>query len=425
LTFLPTNSDTFELTATRDMRLTKRSAPDLPPIDTTILQPSGPNLRRAGNQFIAATQAGQIVTLPDADPLDVGHDLALNPGDGEVSGDASAVLAPELTLTRAITVTFFDSGDAKTSSGKTWHLLDSVGRYYACDTQDGWRTWPDQQDFTALYRGLAATAPSALFTPTTQATSLTGDADTTLLGRATTAAQISFDRASPYANYNWELFLHVPLAIADRLASHQRFADARQWLHGVLDPTTSDMSRGIPQYWRFLRFGNGTLPDTIAKRLEWLAKPDRTDAKDTQDVEEDFTAQILDWQKAPFMPHSIARLRPSAYQWYAFLAYIELLIAWGDDLFRRDTRESVNDATVLYAFAAKLLGPRPRAIPKSPAPTPGTYRSLKASSLDMLANAWVQYADVPAVKQAHATISESQHPAAAVDWRYTGIGQSG
>ena len=58
----------------------------------------------------------------------------------------------------------------------------------------------------------------------------------------------------PYANYNWELFLHVPLAIADFLASQQRFEDARRWLHAVFDPTTERSANNVPQFWRFLPF---------------------------------------------------------------------------------------------------------------------------------------------------------------------------
>jgi hypothetical protein len=86
-------------------------------------------------------------------------------------------------------------------------------------------------------------------------------------------------------------------------------------------------------------------------------------------IERDLKNEITKWAQHPFMPHLIARMRPSAYQWYTFFAYLDVLIGWADQEFRRDTRESVAEATLLYVLAAKLLGPRPRVIPP-PAPPP-------------------------------------------------------
>ena len=42
-----------------------------------------------------------------------------------------------------------------------------------------------------------------------------------------------------------------------------------------------------------------------------------------------------------------------------YIAYLDNLIAWADDLFKRDTMESVAEATQLYVHAAQLLGPAP------------------------------------------------------------------
>jgi hypothetical protein len=79
----------------------------------------------------------------------------------------------------------------------------------------------------------------------------------------------TFQRQYVYANYDWELFLHVPLAIADHFAGQQRFEDARRWLHAVFDPTTTDK-----KYWRFLEFKNegDTIP-SIVTLFTWLADP--------------------------------------------------------------------------------------------------------------------------------------------------------
>jgi hypothetical protein len=45
------------------------------------------------------------------------------------------------------------------------------------------------------------------------------------------------------------------------------------------------------------------------------------------------------------------------------MKHIDNLIARGDELFRRETRESINEATLLYITAAEILGQRPQALP--------------------------------------------------------------
>jgi len=48
------------------------------------------------------------------------------------------------------------------------------------------------------------------------------------------------------------------------------------------------------------------------------------------------------WRDAPFRPHVVARYRHTSYMFKAVMAYLDNLIAWGDSLFRQDTRESIN-----------------------------------------------------------------------------------
>ena len=40
------------------------------------------------------------------------------------------------------------------------------------------------------------------------------------------------------------------------------------------------------------------------------------------------------------------------------MRYIDNLVAWGDSLFRQNTLESINEATLMYVLASELLGPR-------------------------------------------------------------------
>ena len=73
--------------------------------------------------------------------------------------------------------------------------------------------------------------------------------------------------------------------------------------------------------------------------------------------------QVLDWRTNPFEPHRIANYRTVAYQKTVVMKYLDNLIAWGDNLFRQDSMESINEATQLYILAAEILGPRPRKVP--------------------------------------------------------------
>jgi hypothetical protein len=273
-----------------------------------------------------------------------------------------------------------------------WYIQNSDGGFYLQEQADGLHRWPDGQPFASAYRIAASVSTIALFQPGVES-HLHVD-----------SLANNFLRQFPYANYNWELFLHAPLAIADYMARQQNFEEARRWLHAVFDPTAEKKDKTtqqIPQFWRFLPFDNATQPIAIAKLLTWLADPKMVDPQDTQALEKELSSQVKEWEKNPFMPHVIARLRPSAYQWYTFFAYLDVLIGWGDQLFRRDTRESVNDATLLYILAAKLLGPRPRTIPAPTAPYALTYRLLRGdpNQIDSFSNAWVNYADLPGLKQ--------------------------
>jgi len=62
------------------------------------------------------------------------------------------------------------------------------------------------------------------------------------------------------------------------------------------------------------------------------------------------------------------------------------MIAWGDQLFSRDTIESINEATQIYVLAAEILGRRPEVIARNLKPPVLTFNSL-APSVGALGNA--------------------------------------
>ena len=275
------------------------------------------------------------------------------------------------------------------------YISDAKRRFFVSIDSTSRIASPDGHAFVGLYRQRTAAATFSIFERNIQSWPL-DDLDAARPANAlrTVNSAISFQRSDTYANYNWELFLHVPLAVSDYLARQQRFEDARRWLHAVFDPTAEWSPIEGSSFWKFLPLADAGRPEAIVKLLTWLVDPNAGDPE----VEAGLSGQIDEWKRNPFMPHLVARLRPSAYQWYAFFAYVELLIGWGDQLFRRDTRESVNEATLLYVLAARLLGPRPRDIPVDHAKPPQTYRSLPKDSngnLAQFSEAWLGLVDQP------------------------------
>ncbi|MCI0392941.1 MAG: toxin [Acidobacteria bacterium] len=203
--------------------------------------------------------------------------------------------------------------------------------------------------------------------------------------------EIDVREGGPYANYNWELFYHIPLTIAVHLGKNQRFAEAQRWFHYIFDPTCNDTTVPAPQrFWKFLRFRQGGDVTQIDEMLALLSKPDG----ECTPTELEQKRLILSGYKAikddPFKPHRVARTRHLAYQYCVVMKYLDNLIAWGDSLFRQDTIESINEATQRYVLAANLLGPRPQRIPPRGTVRPKTFAQLKAQGLDAMGNALVE-----------------------------------
>ncbi|MEM8545428.1 MAG: neuraminidase-like domain-containing protein, partial [Cyanobacteria bacterium P01_H01_bin.119] len=172
------------------------------------------------------------------------------------------------------------------------------------------------------------------------------------------------DFKGAYGIYYDEVFFHIPFLIANQLNANQKFAEAQDWYHYIFNPTVQEVDeRGAPstradRYWRFRPFRNLSL-ETLAEML--------TDGDALRAYRED-----------PFDSHAIARLRLNTYQKAVVMKYIDNLLDWGDNLFRQDTRESINEAILLYVLAFNLLGPRPRISQTRPFETVGDYRDVEA-----------------------------------------------
>lgn len=186
---------------------------------------------------------------------------------------------------------------------------------------------------------------------------------------------VDFSPQGAYALYNWELFFHIPLLIAKRLQADRKFAEARRWYHRIFDPTRLAEGEGAKRFWITKPFRDEI--DGSLLNLEELLL-------DSQHVAE-MNAQLDVWERNPFDPHALARLRTSAYMRTTVIGYIENLIAWGDELFRRDTIESINEATLLYVLAANILGEKQPTVPQTKEPVANSFSTVSAS-LDAFSN---------------------------------------
>jgi len=201
--------------------------------------------------------------------------------------------------------------------------------------------------------------------------------------------QIDVSNGGPYANYNWELFFHIPLTVATHLSKNQRFAEAQRWFHYVFDPTLNDPAVNPPdRFWRFLGFRQPGTSERIEDIIRLLSIPtDTLSAGDKQRQAAMLTGYDAIRRK-PFQPHAVARTRRLAYAFNLVMKYLDNLIAWGDSLFQQDTLESINEATQLYVLASNVLGERPQRIPPLGKTTPKTFAQLKADGLGPIGDAF-------------------------------------
>lgn len=178
----------------------------------------------------------------------------------------------------------------------------------------------------------------------------------------------------PYSLYNWELFFHTPILLADALSKAQQYEEAMKWFHFVFNPIADGTDDN--RFWQFRPFqeiNSKKILDSIFNNL----KPNTADKT------------INEWRTKPFMPHVVARSRPVAYMKWVVMKYVDNILAWGDYLFRQDTIETINQATQLYVLARHILGQKPMMIPKRGKIKPQTYLGL-LDKWDAFGNAMVE-----------------------------------
>ncbi|HET8846688.1 MAG TPA: neuraminidase-like domain-containing protein, partial [Ktedonobacteraceae bacterium] len=189
---------------------------------------------------------------------------------------------------------------------------------------------------------------------------------------------VDFESDAGYALYNWELFFHAPFLIAESLTQNQRFDEAKQWYEYIFNPTSATTDPIPQRYWITAPFFQTSTQEYANAQLAKLMK----DINTHDPVAEH---NVAEWRKDPFDPDMIAQQRPVAYQRAIVMKYIDNLIQWGDQLFKQDTMETLNQATQLYVLASALLGPRPQIVQPRVQPSVKTYADLEGN-LDDFSN---------------------------------------
>lgn len=211
---------------------------------------------------------------------------------------------------------------------------------------------------------------------------------------------VDFSPDGAYSPYNWELFFHVPLLVANSLSQNQHFEEARDWYHFIFNPLGLEGpvpgGSAMSKYWITKPFFETTDPQYVQQRIEnimLMLAGDTSVPGFSADLKKALEDQVFDWRTNPFEPHRIANYRTVAYQKTTVMKYIDNLIAWGDYLFRQDSMESINEATQLYVLADEILGPRPKKVPPQAKPPLETFNELE-KEFDKFSNALVEVENV-------------------------------
>lgn len=178
---------------------------------------------------------------------------------------------------------------------------------------------------------------------------------------------VPLDFKGANGRYFWELFFHVPHLVAHRLHTEFDYLGAESWLHYLFNP----LERIPPLY-----------PPPVDEHPYWTSRP--------LTFEND---PAYEWGGLGD-PDAIAYGAPSHYRKAIFVFYLNNLIAHGDMLYRQLTRDTLNQAQLLYVRAISLLGPlskgrsisrwAPMTLEEAAASDETLFSDFEASGLDDL-----------------------------------------
>ncbi len=195
--------------------------------------------------------------------------------------------------------------------------------------------------------------------------------------------EFDFSYLGAYQQYNWEIFFHAPSLIAKQLKTNGQYADAIKWLQFIFDPTNRDAHLVDDRFWMIKPFVEAVSQDSIQNLMHLLGATGLSPAEVQK--REVLKAQIEQWKDNAFQPHKIAEMRHRAYMLWTVCEYIDVLIEWGDSLFRQDSIESINEASNLYVMAGEMLGSRPQIIEKPNSAITDSFSTIQ-NGLDAFSN---------------------------------------
>lgn len=176
--------------------------------------------------------------------------------------------------------------------------------------------------------------------------------------------EFSFDREYPYDWANWDLCVHVPMLVARQLKDDGKFEQAIEWISKLFDPTSRD---DVPKRYRYFfakPFTKATPLTSVTAMLQAINST--SDLQEIAKIKRQLEAEIRASFDNPYNPFAVAGYRHAAYMLWAVLEYVDILILWGDALFRQDTMESVAAATQHYMAVSMIMGDRPVVVDKGP-----------------------------------------------------------
>src|SRR5262249_363379 len=87
---------------------------------------------------------------------------------------------------------------------------------------------------------------------------------------------VDFKPDGAYSSYNWELFFHAPLFIANALSRNQRFEEARQWYQFIFNPlgagTPAPDAPPASRFWITKPFYEMTAGEYVGQRIDTIVR---------------------------------------------------------------------------------------------------------------------------------------------------------
>ncbi len=234
---------------------------------------------------------------------------------------------------------------------------------------------PNKFDFGQVY------APTGLVYSGTPVTYNGPSGPVTDLHPGYPKGDVDFDPKGGYSLYNWELFFHAPLMIAERLSQNLQFEDADRWFSYIFNPTDGSSYPSPDKYWV-------TKPFFINANDKYVQQDINNIMLGINSGNSALVQDVTDWRNNPFQPHYIAQYRTVAYQKTAVMKKLTHIIAWADNLYQQGTMETVMAAEQLYVLANEILGPKPLIIPPAFTTPVDNFGQLE-QKLDAFSNALV------------------------------------